>query len=543
VSFLGDLKMYVRFLGGLPGFLRHPIALEQARAMLHRRLAERETTFLRVLERGVFGHPWSPYLPLLRAAGGTLGDVRDMVRTQGLDDSLRTLRAEGVYVSFEEFKGRQPIHRTGLTLSVAPHDFDNPYLRRAYQSETGGSTGAGTRVDTDLDHLATQATYQHVGYHAHGVLGVPTAIWRGVLPDGSGLSNLLRSAGCGQMPRRWFSPLSARDLRPSLKYRLATLGTVLVGRLARTGLPWPESVPIDQPLVVSRWAREMVVKHGACLVLTTVSGAVRVCLAAEDAGFDLPGATFLGGSEPPTPAKAKVIARVGARHVPTYTTTEAGHIGFGCARPTDANDLHFLRDALALIQYPREVPGTGITVPAFHFTSLLPTAPKIMLNVETDDYGVVEERACGCPLEACGFTQHLREIRSFRKLTGEGVTLVGSEMLHILEEVLPARFGGSPLDYQLLEEEAENGLTRISLVISPKVSLTDDAAVIDTVLEALGQGSVAADHVRVIWGQAGTIRIKRMEPILTDRGKLLPLHLTRRDSARAPAAATPPAQH
>jgi hypothetical protein len=67
--------------------------------------------------------------------------------------------------------------------------------------------------------------------------------------------------------------------------------------------------------------------------------------------------------------------------------------------------------------------------------------------------------------------------------------------------------------------------------------------VIDTVLEALGQGSVAADHVRVIWGQAGTIRIKRMEPILTDRGKLLPLHLTRRDSARAPAAATQPAQH
>ena len=101
-------------------------------------------------------------------------------------------------------------------------------------------------------------------------------------------------------------------------------------------------------------------------------------------------------------------------------------------------------------------------------------------------------------------------------------------MLHILEEVLPARFGGSPLDYQLIEEEAENGLTRVSLVISPKVSLPDDATVIHTVLEALGQGSVAADQARVIWGQAGTLRVKRMEPVLTGRGKLLPLHLARR---------------
>jgi len=92
------------------------------------------------------------------------------------------------------------------------------------------------------------------------------------------------------------------------------------------------------------------------------------------------------------------------------------------------------------------VPGSDITVDAFHFTTLLPTARKLLLNVESDDYGVVETRSCGGPLESYGYTEHLRQIRSFRKLTGEGVTLVGSEMLRILEEVLPARFGGSPLD-------------------------------------------------------------------------------------------------
>jgi hypothetical protein len=537
MSLLGELTMYGRFLARLPGFLRHPISLDEARAVLRRRLDERESSFLRLLERGVFGHPRSPYLPLLRGAGCTLSDVREMVRTRGLEESLRALREAGVFVTFEEFKGREPIRRHGVVRAVEAHDFDNPHLRRAYQTETGGSTGSATRIDTDLDHLAAQVAYQVVGYHAHGVLHAPTAIWRGVLPDGSGLNNLLRSAGCGHTVHRWFSHVSSRDLRQSLKYRLATHAAVLAGRMAGCPLPWPEPVPTDQAIVVARWAAETLRRHGVCLVLTAVSRAVRVCLAAEDAGLDLSGAVFLVGGEPPTPAKVRVINRVGARHFPTYSLTEAGRIGFGCSQPADANDLHFLRDAFGLIQHPTRVPGSTMTVPAFSLTTLLPTAPKILVNVETDDYGVVEERACGCPLHACGFTQHLREIHSFRKLTGEGVTLVGSEMLHILEEVLPSRFGGSPLDYQLIEEEAEDGLTRVSLVISPRVSLPDDATVIRTVLEALGQGSVAADQVRVIWGQSGTLRIKRMEPILTGRGKLLPLQLARRT---APAAGAGP---
>ena len=45
--------------------------------------------------------------------------------------------------------------------------------------------------------------------------------------------------------------------------------------------------------------------------------------------------------------------------------------------------------------------------------------------------------------EGYGFTTHLREVRSYSKLTGEGVTLIGDEMIHLLEHVLPARFGGS----------------------------------------------------------------------------------------------------
>ena len=200
----------------------------------------------------------------------------------------------------------------------------------------------------------------------------------------------------------------------------------------------------------------------------------------------------------------------------------------GCFRPADSNDVHFFKDGLALIQFPRQVPGSEITVDAFHFTTLLLTAPKLMLNVESDDYGIIETRSCGCPLESYGYTDHLRDIHSFRKLTTEGVTLVGSEMVQILEEVLPAKFGGSPLDYQLAEEEDEQGFTRLNLLISPKVKLADEATVIEAVLQAMGRGSIGADLAHSLWGQAKTLRVKRMEPVWTARGKLMPLHLARR---------------
>jgi hypothetical protein len=251
-------------------------------------------------------------------------------------------------------------------------------------------------------------------------------------------------------------------------------------------------------------------------------------VAAQETGWDLTGATFIAGGEPTTTAKVQAILRSGARCFPTYTFAEAGRLGLGCSNPVDEGDLHFLKDAFAVIQYSCQVPGSDSTVPAFHFTSLLPTSPKLMLNVATDDYGTLETRVCGCPLEASGFTEHLRHIHSFHKLTGEGVTLVGSDMVHILETVLPARFGGSPLDYQLLEEEDAHGFTRLSLVVSPRIALANETDVITAVHEALAQRNIAADAARDIWNQAGTLRVKRMEPIWTARGKLMPLHLVQR---------------
>jgi hypothetical protein len=149
-----------------------------------------------------------------------------------------------------------------------------------------------------------------------------------------------------------------------------------------------------------------------------------------------------------------------------------------------------------------------------------------LLNVQLDDYGIVEDRACGCELESYGLTTHLRQVSSYSKLTGEGVTLIGSELLRILDELLPARFGGGPLDYQLLEEE-DAKTTRLSLVISPRVEIRDEAQVVEYVLNTLRESSPMGDAAQMAWRNAGTFRVLRREPVLSGRGKLMPLQLAR----------------
>src|SRR5215813_1781082 len=156
---IDDLKMYRQFGLELGRFLRRRISLEEAKAIVQRRMRERDDNFMRLVERGIYGHPRSSYLSLLKLAQCELGDIRNMLRVKGLEDTLRALRDAGVYISFEEFKGRRPVVRAGQVFHIKAVDFDNPYLGAAYRAQTGGTTGAGTRVSIDLDHIAAQAPF------------------------------------------------------------------------------------------------------------------------------------------------------------------------------------------------------------------------------------------------------------------------------------------------------------------------------------------------------------------------------------------------
>ena len=525
---LEQLKMYWRFAAGLPAFLRNTISVDEAKVIVKQGMQEREDNFLALVRRGILSKPDSPYAKLLRLAQCDYGDLEREVRKKGLSSALRSLRQAGVYITFEELKGREPIVRHGESFPVTIEDFSNPLHKRGYQTESGGSTGRGIRCAQDLDHLARGAAYQCLLFHAHGALHAPVAVWRGVLPDGSGINNVLRASHFGQVPEKWFSPTPPDMLRVPTRFRLATYGTVIIGRAMGIPIPWPEMVPIDQAIVVARWAAETVKREGACVISAAVSRGLRVAVAAREAGLDLTGTKFMIAGEPPTPAKVAGIHASGADHFTTYGLAEFGRIAMGCANPITPNDLHIMHDGYEVFTVPQTVPGTDVQVDALNITTLLPTAPQIFINAEMDDYGVLEERDCGCPLGDLGYHLHIREIHSYRKLTGEGVSLVGSELIDVIERILPERFGGSALDYQLMEEEEENGFTRLSLLVSPKVQIKDESQIVPAVLEQLHASSLMADVARGIWSQTGTLQLKRRDPVWTGRGKLMPLYLANR---------------
>jgi hypothetical protein len=526
---------YWRFTLGLRRFLKQRITPEQARETIRQRMRDREARLLAMVRKGVFGVPHSPYLALLRQVGCELGDVERMVLSDGVEEALSRLYEAGVYVTFEEFKGRRPIVRNGLELPVRAADFDNPFLRSYYEGSTGGSTGRTTRIMWDLDHALAMLPPEVLTLDAHGFWGAPSALYRGVVPATVGVATILNSAVKGDVARKWFACVTDGNARVPFGHRLAIRHVRMMARLFGTRLPAPELVPLDNPGPVVDWMVETLRTEGRCVVSAFVSTALRVALAAAARGADLSGAAFKGSGEPPTPAKVRAITSTGAHYIPAYWMSEAGMIGAACANPADGNDLHLVKDCIALIQKVRQVPGWPTSVNAFCVTSLLPTSPKIALNVCADDFGLVERRSCGCPLEECGYTEHLREIRSYGKLTGEGVTLLNSHAVTVLEEALPARFGGSPLDYQLLEEEDERGFTRLSLLVSPRVQLADEQEAIGTVLDALSRDGVPAG---TYWKEAGALRVRRAEPVWSAGGKFMPLCVAERlkqGSGRPPA--------
>lgn len=507
------------------------MTLDNAKQIIRERMEQREENFLRIVERGVYGYSRSPYLPLLKMAGCELGDLRGLVKQKGVEGALRDLRAEGVYVTFEEFKGRKPIVRNGISIPVTARDFDNPFARRDFVQQSSGSTGMAQDVNQNLDSLAAEAPYHLVSLAAYDLLDVPLVIWAGFLPS-SGLRRVLLETYSHQQLRRWFSPVGWRDSKYWFKYDLASLYMIFWIRALGGTVPFPRIAKPNQAVEIAQWMSKAIQTYGRCLLFAPPSRAMRVAIAAQQAGIDLRGAVTRGGGEPLTPAKAEAIRAAGMYHIPSYVTTETGIIAYGCAQPSSVDDMHVVTDWIALITWSHYVDSIGGTVPALNLTTLMDSASKMMLNVQIDDYGIVEERHCGCELENYGYTTHLSEIRSYSKLVGEGVTLIGNEMLNIIEQVLPARFGGSALDYQLMEQEDERGFTRLYLNISPRIEIADEQAVLAVVLKGLRESSPMGDATHSVWQQTNTIQIKRIEPVATGRGKLFPLHIRRPEHDR-----------
>jgi hypothetical protein len=525
-TMLGELAAFARYTSRLRRFLREPLSAADCRRIVEERLRARDESFLGVLDAGIFAQPASPYLPLLRSAGVEYGDVASLVRRDGVETALERLHDAGVYVTLEEYKGRRPIERLGLGYSVRPEDFFSPLRRGSFVLHDVGSSGVRRGGPLDLVHVGAMATHYALLLESFGLRPRPYAIWCPVPPSRAGLIHALRVLKLGARVDRWFSQTPLQLTRGTAKPFFLTHTTIAATRRWGNPLPRPEHVPLGEASPVAEWLAGRVRAGTPAQLFTYPSSAVRACLAAEAGGLDIAGTVFCVAGEPYTSAKAEAIERSGSRAVSYYGAVETGTIGLSCAEPRELDDVHLLSDRLGVIQRERVVAGGATRVGALVFTTLLATAPRLLLNVESDDYGVLEERACGCLFGRLGFTRHLHGIHSYDKLTSGGMTFVGSDLGTLLEQTLPARFGGAPTDYQLVEEEHE-GIPRVGIVVSPRVGKLDESAVIATVLAALAAGPAYKQMMASVWETGDTLRVVRREPHATATAKVLPLHLER----------------
>jgi len=524
---LTSLTKYYRFCTGMRKFLITPLSLDDAKRIVGERMRTREQTLLAILDRAVFRNPGSPYRELLTSAGYSLEDVRKLIEGSGVEAALERLAEDGVYVGFDEFKGRKPIRRKNLEIACREGDFDNPYLSSHLNLESGGTTGRATRTMVDFDFMEAETVNRLLVLDALGILTSPVVVWLPVLPASAGIVSVLRQAKMGYPVVAWFSQTDPRNIGPSLQNRV---GTRVIGSLARLygkRLPKPEYVDLGRADLIARRVRSLLDQAGTCSVITYPNCAIRMSVAAQDLGLDLSGVHFFIAGEPITEAKRNEICATGARVIPFFAFSEGGVAAYGCAHPEASDDMHLQSDRMAVVTRKRSVEGMADPVDFLLFTSLLRESPKILLNVESGDHGRLSVRKCGCPLEALGHMEHLSGVQSFEKLTSEGMTFMVSDLVRITEETLPRLFGGSSADYQAEEVLDHGTLSFIEILVSLRLGAVDEGKVAGAVLQELKRGRDSGKLMADIWDQAGTIRVRREEPLPTGRGKIMPVRIHR----------------
>jgi hypothetical protein len=526
---LQDALLGARLLATLAPFLRRPIGLDEARSVLRQRLEGRERDFLALVRDAVYASPASPYRTLLALAGCERGDLERLVMGEGLEAALRVLYGAGVYLTVAEFKGRCPVVRGSTTFQVEPGSLRNPIGARHVAVWTGGSQGVRTPIAFDLRFVRDVAVNRALTLASRGRARWRLAFWD--VPGGT-LTSMLAYAKGGVFAERWFSPVDPADPALDPRYRWSARLVNGAARVAGRPLPLPLHVPVTSPLAIAAWMQDVRTSGNAPLLLTYSSLAVRLCRSAAGAGIDLAGARLVLYGEPVTEARLAAIRQSGAEALPVYVTTETSRLADGCLDPAHPDDVHLFHDCHALIQPSDAGARPGLPAGALLVSTLRRTAPLILLNVSMGDAAVVEERRCGCALEELGWRTHLHTIRSYEKLTAGGMTFLDGDIIPVLEEWLPARFGGGPTDYQLVEDSSGEGDTRLRLLVHPAVGPHDPAVIAEAFLTRIGAGPGAARVMGLVWQDAELLRIERRPPIMTESGKILHLHAERRDRRR-----------
>ena len=522
-----DIQGIVALIKGVPDFFKERVTLQRAEEQIERDLDQREERFLKVVRNGIFDRPKSPYLKLLQVAGCEFADLQAQVRSSGVDETLKRLAREGVYFTVEEFKGKKTVVRGLHSFRVIPGCFDNRNLSGGYRTQSSGTTNQPIRSFVSLDLLAIRTPTTCVAFAAHDLFSRAHAMFDSVLPGSSGINNLMIYARMGVLTDRWFArtmPIKSRLER--IYHSCTTQLLVNAARLCGAGFPKPEYLRHQEVDKILHWVAAQKVQKRFCCITTAASNAARIARAACRLGISLEGTKFIVTGEPFTDSKREVIETAGATAIPRYAYGGSINIGFGCAGPLHTDEIHVNQHLLALITHSRSISDGIDYVCPLLCTTLDPLFPRLLLNVESGDYGYLTQRDCGCALEKAGLSLHLHHIRSFEKFTSEGMNFFYGDLYELLEKAFPCEFGGAPGDYQLLEDEDGNGQTRLTLVVHPQAGEVEEHRILARLRAELSKRSRGDRFMTRVWQDAGTFRVKRELPYASPRGKILPLHIS-----------------
>lgn len=508
----------LRFVSAFRDFSRHPTTLAEARRVVTAAHQNRDRAFLDRLDELVWPFPASPTARLMACAGIERGDVLEMVEGRGLDGALERLRDAGVYVSYAESLGQMPVRRGSARFELHPKDFRNPRSEADYMVVTGGSRSGGTEAQSNFHYIRRQSITRVLQTAMWAVNRVPTAAWAPVFPS-AGIGTILKLTGAGNQPERWFS-----QIKPNLKgvtyhKQLANRMLQVIGPLRAVGLPPPEFVPASAPEPVVAWVQEALGRASRVCLVTSSSCGAALGVYATEKGLSLAGLVIFMGGEPVTRAKLEAVRSTGAVAVDSYAFVPEGTMAVSCPS-CGPEEMHFWDHDNAVVGRRRDR-ADGVEVTSFCWTSLAPDAPRVLVNVENDDYGTlsVDAEPCACLIGELGMRTRLARIRGLTKVVTGGTTIPCELLERLVEEALPTHLGGGPGDYQFAEAEENGGITGLILRVDPRLGAIDEAAAVGVVREALGSSDNGL-LARGVWGDR--VRVQRTAPVRTPTAKLLP---------------------
>ena len=507
--------------GALAGFFRNRIDPLSVEADLALGMKTREDRFMELAKREIFERPGSPYLQLLRIAGCEFSDLAAMVKRDGLEPTLSELARNGVYLTDAEFKGKKEVVRSGRSLRFSLDDFQPASKPPGFLMHSSGTTGPVTRSFNSLPFVAEQSAVTVLFCQAHDLLDCCHASFDSFSSGSHGLFHFLSLSKAGICPERRFGRDPPKGFLASSYHRLIAAEIALAGRWFGGGFPFLEGVASDQLDKIVDWADRHHRAGRKTCIRAVASTAARLARAAWQQDTSLEGTTFVVSGEPMTAGKQAVIERTGAKFAVMYGFTPGSiFLGFGCANRRHIDEMHVDEHSLAVIEHPNTIAPAGQPVQPLLVSTLSPSERYLRLNVENGDYAKLERRNCGCPFGNVGMTQLVHHVGSHEKFTSEGLNFDFSSLFDFVEEVLPRAFGGGIGDYQIIEEEDQEGQTHLTLLVHPQVTSLDEAALRSRFTEELAKTSVGAAR---LWESKGTVQVRRGLPLGSTRGKILPM--------------------